>query len=99
MQLGPSGLAMEELDPFEEKVSRPNLELLFKFLSRFQLKGELIQLIQDETTSENPLYEITTNKFEDQFGELHDWKGDSNICHFLCRHLYLHFTESVGWIM
>jgi hypothetical protein len=59
-----------------------------------KLKGELLQLIKNETAPDNPLADIIHTKFEDQYGDLHDWKGDSNICHFLCRHLYLHFTET-----
>ena len=37
--------------------------------------------------------------FEDQYGELHDWINDSNIFHFLCRQLQLHYTKHVNKIL
>ena len=58
----------------------------------------MINLITEEdTSSDSFLGTIKTQaNFEDQFGDIHDWKGDGNIHHFLCRQLYLHYTAAVG---
>ncbi|XP_019861647.1 PREDICTED: uncharacterized protein LOC109590165, partial [Amphimedon queenslandica] len=61
-----------------------------------KLKDEVINLITEEdTSSDSFLGTIKTQaNFEDHFGDIHDWKGDSNIHHFLCRQLYLHYTAA-----
>uniref|UniRef100_A0A1X7VBB1 PH domain-containing protein n=1 Tax=Amphimedon queenslandica TaxID=400682 RepID=A0A1X7VBB1_AMPQE len=76
----PAGLtSIDNVDPFEEK-----------------LKDEVINLISEEdTSSDSFLAAIKTGaNFEDQFGDIHDWKEDSNIYRFLCRQLYLHYTAA-----
>lgn len=63
-----------------------------------QLKEDLLNLIKHESSVDNPLVDISGGQqsvFEDQYGEVHDWNNDSNICHFLCRQLYLHYTQYV----
>ena len=98
---GPAGLPTEDPDPMEENVK--TAQCSFYNLSPLnlssQLKMELLQLIKDESSHDSPLVDVSSGKlslFEDQYGELHDWKNDSNICHFFCRHLYLHYTEAVS---
>ena len=62
------------------------------------MKRNLLDLIKDELSSESNLVDVSgdLSLFEDQYGELHDWNNDSNIFHFLCRQLQVHYTKSVS---
>lgn len=41
------------------------------------------------------MFESYKSKFEDEYGDLHDWQGGTPIQHYLCRQLYTHYTQHV----
>ena len=41
----------------------------------------------------------TEGVFEDDYGDIHDWHTDTNVQHFLCRCLYLHYTQHVSVVV
>lgn len=92
----------DESDPVEEKVIHAQFfcYTLINFIIIFwnKLKKELLDLIKDELSSESNLVDISgdLSLLEDQYGELHDWNNDTNIFHFLCYQLQLHYTKHVS---
>ena len=57
--------------------------------------NELLNLVKQEG-GENPAFENYNSNFEDQYGDLHDWQSGTATQHYLCRQLYLHYTQQVG---
>ncbi|KAL5483924.1 hypothetical protein EMCRGX_G020344 [Ephydatia muelleri] len=57
----------------------------------------LVELLKEEGWE-------TEGVFEDEYGEIHDWNMDTNVQHFLCRCLYLHYTQheqeelAIDWV-
>ena len=49
----------------------------------------LVELLKEEGWE-------TEGVFEDEYGDVHDWNTDTNVQHFLCRCLYLHYTQHVS---
>ena len=56
--------------------------------------NELLMLIKQEG-GDNPVFDSYMSKFEDQYGDLHDWQTGTTTHHYLCRELYLHYTQAV----
>lgn len=56
--------------------------------------NELLWLLKQEG-GDNPVFESYKSKFEDEYGDLHDWQGGTPIQHYLCRQLYTHYTQHV----
>ena len=44
---------------------------------------------------DNPVFDSYRSKFEDQYGDLHDWQASTSTHLYLCRQLYLHYTQVV----
>ncbi len=55
----------------------------------------LIDLIKQEG-GDNPVFDSYESKFEDQYGDLHEWQSGSTVRHYLCRQLFIHYTQQVG---
>ena len=72
--------------------------------SRMLLPTAMVHLRDNPETIRNPrLVELlkeegweTEGVFEDEYGDVHDWNTDTNVQHFLCRCLYLHYTQHVS---
>lgn len=64
------------------------------------MKDNLLDLIRDELSADGDLIGASEDLsvFEDQYGDIHDWNMDSNIYHYLCRKLYVHYTVHVSEI-
>lgn len=56
--------------------------------------NELLMLLKQEG-GDNPVFDSYTSKFEDRYGDLHDWQTGTTTHHYLCRQLYLHYTQAV----
>ena len=48
----------------------------------------LVELLKEEGWE-------TEGVFEDEYGDVHDWNNGVSVQHFLCRCLYLHYTQHV----
>lgn len=57
-------------------------------------KEELLQLLQRESEGKN-VFQIYKSSFKDEYGDQHDWQSDTTVQHYLCRQLYLHYTQQV----
>ena len=55
---------------------------------------ELLQLIERESDSRNDFF-CSKSSFKDEYGDWHDWQTDATVQHYLCRQLYLHYTQHV----
>ena len=38
------------------------------------------------------------SSFKDEYGDWHDWHSDTTVQHYLCRQLYLHYTQPVSYL-
>lgn len=56
-------------------------------------KEELLQLLQRESDGNDVLQ--YKSSFKDEYGDWHDWESDTTVPHYLCRQLYLHYTQHV----
>ena len=56
--------------------------------------NELLMLVKQEG-GDNPVFESYRSKFEDQYGDLHDWQASTTTHLYLCRELYRHYTQVV----
>jgi predicted SAM-dependent methyltransferase len=54
-------------------------------------KEELLQLLRRESEG-NDMFHYKSS-FKDEYGDWHDWQADPTVEHYLCRQLYLHFTQ------
>jgi hypothetical protein len=54
-------------------------------------KEELLQLLQRESEG-NDVFHYKSS-FKDEYGDQHDWHSDTTVQHYLCRQLYLHYTQ------
>lgn len=57
-------------------------------------KQELLQLLQQESEG-NDVFLYCKSTFKDEYGDQHDWQSDTTVQHYLCRQLYLHYTQQV----
>lgn len=55
---------------------------------------ELLQLLQRESEG-NDVFLNCKSTFKDEYGDQHDWHNDTTVRHYLCRQLYLHYTQQV----
>lgn len=55
---------------------------------------ELLQLLQKE--SGNDMFHYKSS-FKDEYGDWHNWHSDATVQHYLCRQLYLHYTQHVRY--
>lgn len=55
---------------------------------------ELLQLLQRESEG-NDVFLNCKSTFKDEYGDQHDWQNDTTVQHYLCRQLYLHYTQQV----
>ena len=98
--IGVSGLPVEEPDPQQDKVcGHFSVRQLGgdTFPLLHQLKVELMELICNASSEDNPVFTShSADTFTDLYGDVHDMANDTNINHFLCRQLFLHFTEHVS---
>ena len=56
--------------------------------------NELLMLVKQEG-GDNPVFDSYRSKFEDQYGDLHDWQASTTTHLYLCRELYRHYTQVV----
>ena len=56
---------------------------------------ELLQLLQKESDG-NDMFHYKSS-FKDEYGDWHNWHSDSTVQHYLCRQLYLHYTQHVRY--
>lgn len=56
-------------------------------------KEELLQLLLRESEGNDILQ--YKSSFKDEYGDWHDWQSDTTVPHYLCRQLYLHYTQHV----
>jgi hypothetical protein len=54
-------------------------------------QDELLQLLQRESDG-NVMFQYKSS-FKDEYGDWHDWHSDTTVQHYLCRQLYLHYTQ------
>ena len=55
---------------------------------------ELLQLLQKESDN-NDVFNYKSS-FKDEYGDWHHWESDTTVKHYLCRQLYLHYTQQVS---
>lgn len=58
-------------------------------------REELLQLLERESEG-NDVFHYKSS-FKDEYGDLHDWQTDTTVQHYLCRQLYLHYTQHVSY--
>ena len=56
-------------------------------------QNELLQLLQRE--SDDVMFNYKSS-FKDEYGDWHHWHSDTTVQHYLCRQLYLHYTQHVS---
>lgn len=59
---------------------------------------ELLQLLQRESEG-NDVFLNCKSTFKDEYGDQHDWHNDTTVQHYLCRQLYLHYTQQVNRLL
>ena len=60
-------------------------------------KEELLHLLQRESEG-NDVFHYKSS-FKDEYGDQHDWNSDTTVQHYLCRQLYLHYTQQVRHLL